>query len=83
MGPTPVSDSDSDSDGPVSSDPRSNVGFKARCQVIHSGHFMVSSPHSDSVPRRRHHGTEPEVPDPRSIDPTITRLFECMTLAYR
>ncbi|XP_060115257.1 carbohydrate-responsive element-binding protein isoform X2 [Heteronotia binoei] len=82
MGPTPVSDSDSDSDGPVSSNPRPNAGSEARCQVIHSGHFMVSSPHSDSVPRRRHRGTEPEVPDPRSIDPTITRLFECMTLAY-
>ncbi|NXY15579.1 MLXIP protein, partial [Atrichornis clamosus] len=51
-------------------------------QVIHSGHFMVSSPHSDSVPRRRHHRTEPEPADPWSIDPTLTRLFECMSLEY-
>ncbi|NWS48848.1 MLXPL protein, partial [Probosciger aterrimus] len=51
-------------------------------QVIHSGHFMVSSPHSDSLPRRRHHRTEPEAADPRSIDPTLTRLFECMSLEY-
>nr|XP_056721555.1 carbohydrate-responsive element-binding protein [Euleptes europaea] len=82
MGPTPVSDSDSDSDNPVSSDPRPNASSQAGCQVIHSGHFMVSSPHSDSVPRRRHHGIELELPDPRSIDPTITHLFECMSLAY-
>ncbi|NXU50772.1 MLXPL protein, partial [Turnix velox] len=51
-------------------------------QVIHSGHFMVSSPHSDSLPRRRHHRTEPKVSDPRSIDPTLTHLFECMSLEY-
>ncbi|NXW33869.1 MLXPL protein, partial [Phaetusa simplex] len=51
-------------------------------QVIHSGHFMVSSPHSDSLPRRRHHRTEPKPSDPRSIDPTLTRLFECMSLEY-
>ncbi|NXD81632.1 MLXPL protein, partial [Halcyon senegalensis] len=51
-------------------------------QVIHSGHFMVSSPHSDSLPRRRHRRTEPEPADPRSIDPTLTRLFECMSLEY-
>ncbi|NXD58560.1 MLXPL protein, partial [Corvus moneduloides] len=51
-------------------------------QVIHSGHFMVSSPHSDSLPRRRHHRAEPEPADPRSIDPTLTRLFECMSLEY-
>ncbi|NXW81623.1 MLXPL protein, partial [Alopecoenas beccarii] len=51
-------------------------------QVIHSGHFMVSSPHSDVLPRRRHHRAEPEPADPRSIDPTLTRLFECMSLEY-
>ncbi|NWU00202.1 MLXPL protein, partial [Urocynchramus pylzowi] len=51
-------------------------------QVIHSGHFMVSCPHSDSLPRRRHHRAEPELADPRSIDPTLTRLFECMSLEY-
>ncbi|NXA09845.1 MLXPL protein, partial [Sapayoa aenigma] len=51
-------------------------------QVIHSGHFMVSSPHSDVLPRRRHHHAEPELADPRSIDPTLTRLFECMSLEF-
>ncbi|NWZ41842.1 MLXPL protein, partial [Brachypodius atriceps] len=51
-------------------------------QVIHSGHFMVSCPHSDSLPRRRHHRAEPEPADPRNIDPTLTRLFECMSLEY-
>ncbi|NWS27500.1 MLXPL protein, partial [Polioptila caerulea] len=51
-------------------------------QVIHSGHFMVSCPHSDSLPRRRHHRAEPQTADPRSIDPTLTRLFECMSLEY-
>ncbi|NXU38386.1 MLXPL protein, partial [Drymodes brunneopygia] len=51
-------------------------------QVIHSGHFMVSCPHSDSLPRRRHHHADPEPADPRSIDPTLTWLFECMSLEY-
>uniref|UniRef100_A0AAV2J8H7 BHLH domain-containing protein n=1 Tax=Knipowitschia caucasica TaxID=637954 RepID=A0AAV2J8H7_KNICA len=68
-------------------------------QVIHSGHFMVSSPHRDSaVSRRRsaerydfdtvtgrwcqtyHYG--PLSRASLSIDPTLTRLFECMSLAY-
>ncbi|XP_076024920.1 carbohydrate-responsive element-binding protein [Genypterus blacodes] len=72
-----------------------------RCQVIHSGHFMVSSPHSDSAPRRRKSGAAlsydfdtvnrtwcqtyrfgPFSTGSLSIDPTLTRLFECMSLAY-
>lgn len=72
-------------------------------QVIHSGHFMVSSPHSDSVQRRRKSGGSlrrydfdtvnrtwcqtyrygPFSSGSLSIDPTLTRLFECMSLAYR
>ncbi|XP_011831748.1 PREDICTED: carbohydrate-responsive element-binding protein, partial [Mandrillus leucophaeus] len=53
-------------------------------QVIHSGHFMVSSPHSDSLPRRRDQegSVGPSDFGPRSIDPTLTRLFECLSLAY-
>uniref|UniRef100_A0A4W6EJL9 MLX interacting protein like n=1 Tax=Lates calcarifer TaxID=8187 RepID=A0A4W6EJL9_LATCA len=70
-------------------------------RVIHSGHFMVSSPHSDSVPRRRRSGGSlrydfdtvnrtwcqtyrygPLSSGSLSIDPTLTRLFECMSLAY-
>lgn len=71
-------------------------------QVIHSGHFMVSSPHSDSAPRRRKSGGSlrydfdtvnrtwcqtyrygPLSSGSLSIDPTLTRLFDCMSLAYR
>ncbi|XP_074528454.1 carbohydrate-responsive element-binding protein isoform X2 [Halichoeres trimaculatus] len=70
-------------------------------QVIHSGHFMVSSPHSDSEPRRRRSGGSlrydfdtvnrtwcqtyrygPLSAASLSIDPTLTRLFDCMSLAY-
>ncbi|XP_075450597.1 carbohydrate-responsive element-binding protein isoform X1 [Ascaphus truei] len=74
---TPDTDSDWDSEGGGS------AGFlpRPRLQVIHSGHFMVSSPHSD----HRHRGKEPERPGALpsgSIDPTLTRLFECMSLAY-
>ncbi|XP_075710241.1 carbohydrate-responsive element-binding protein isoform X2 [Rhinoderma darwinii] len=69
-GSAPDSDSDSDTDG-----------LRPRLQVIHSGHFMVSSPHNDD----RHRSKEPDrsgtVPA-SSIDPTLTRLFECMSLAY-
>ncbi|XP_063002886.1 carbohydrate-responsive element-binding protein [Elgaria multicarinata webbii] len=83
IGARAVSDSDSDSDDPVCGGARPDVGgSQAHSQVIHSGHFMVSSPHSDAGPRRRHHRAEPETPVPASIDPTLTRLFECMSLAY-
>ncbi|KAK2828805.1 hypothetical protein Q5P01_019839 [Channa striata] len=77
------------------------AGAFARTQVIHSGHFMVSSPHSDSAPRRRKSGGSlrydfdtvnrtwcqtyrfgPFSSGSLSIDPTLTRLFECMSLAY-
>ncbi|XP_065818954.1 carbohydrate-responsive element-binding protein-like isoform X2 [Labrus bergylta] len=70
-------------------------------QVIHSGHFMVSSPHSDSTARRRRSGGShrydfdtvnrtwcqtyrygPLSAASLSIDPTLTRLFDCMSLAY-
>ncbi|XP_015668293.1 carbohydrate-responsive element-binding protein [Protobothrops mucrosquamatus] len=82
MGSRPDSDFDSDSDNPVFNSTKPGSGYPACSQVIHSGHFMVSCPHRDLVPRRRHHQAEPEVPDPPSIDPTLTRLFECMSLAY-
>ncbi|XP_062448465.1 carbohydrate-responsive element-binding protein [Rhea pennata] len=80
--PGPDSDSDSDSEDPAVGSAETGAGLQNCSQVIHSGHFMVSSPHSDSLPRRRHHRTEPEPSDPRSIDPTLTRLFECMSLEY-
>ncbi|XP_019326835.1 PREDICTED: carbohydrate-responsive element-binding protein [Aptenodytes forsteri] len=82
VGPCPVSDSDSDSEDAAVAGTGPGTGAQNLPQVIHSGHFMVSSPHSDSLPRRRHHRTEPEPADPRSIDPTLTRLFECMSLEY-
>lgn len=80
--PSPDSDSDTDSEDP--STRRSAAGL-LRSQVIHSGHFMVSSPHRDSLTRRRDQEGPAGLADfgPRSIDPTLTHLFECMSLAYR
>lgn len=79
--PCPDSDSDTDSEDPSL---RRSAGGLHRSQVIHSGHFMVSSPHSDSLNRRRDQEGPMGVSDfgPRSIDPTLTRLFECLSLAY-
>ncbi|KAM6315770.1 carbohydrate-responsive element-binding protein [Podargus strigoides] len=82
VGPCPVSDSESDSEDAATGGAGPSARMQNPSQVIHSGHFMVSSPHSDSLPRRRHHRTEHEPADPRSIDPTLTRLFECMSLEY-
>ncbi|XP_051060775.1 carbohydrate-responsive element-binding protein isoform X7 [Phodopus roborovskii] len=79
--PCPDSDSDTDSEDPSL---RRSAGGLHRSQVIHSGHFMVSSPHSDLLNRRRDQEGPMGVADfgPRSIDPTLTRLFECLSLAY-
>ncbi|KAM4546846.1 carbohydrate-responsive element-binding protein isoform 1-T1 [Fundulus diaphanus] len=94
------SESDSEPEGgparPAGVEP--SIGSFARTQVIHSGHFMVSSPHSDSAARRRKSGgslrydfdtvnrtwcqTYRYHSGSLSIDPTLTRLFECMCLAY-
>lgn len=99
--------SDSDSEAEVEParavgvGPSSSGAFPGT-QVIHSGHFMVSSPHSDSAPRRRRSGGShrydfdtvnrtwcqtyrygPLSSGSLSIDPTLTRLFDCMSLAYR
>ncbi|KAK2816300.1 hypothetical protein Q7C36_022571 [Tachysurus vachellii] len=95
------SESDSEQDDGLthaqSAGPGTSSEAARRAQVIHSGHFMVSSPHSDPVPRsRRSYYDFDTVNKPRcqtysfgpfssgrlSIDPTLTRLFECMTLAY-
>uniref|UniRef100_A0A671EMR7 MLX interacting protein like n=1 Tax=Rhinolophus ferrumequinum TaxID=59479 RepID=A0A671EMR7_RHIFE len=79
--PSPDSDSDTDSEDPST---RRSAGGLLRSQVIHSGHFMVSSPHNDSLTRRRDQEGTVRLADfgPRSIDPTLTHLFECMSLAY-
>lgn len=98
------SDSDSEADGEASrvAGTGGTGGCVPRSQVIHSGHFMVSSPHSDLAPRRRRSGGSlkydfdtvnrswcqtyrygPRSSGSLSIDPTLTRLFDCMSLAYR
>ncbi|XP_062341798.1 carbohydrate-responsive element-binding protein-like isoform X2 [Osmerus eperlanus] len=102
--PNHVPDSESESD-PEDHPPAFGSGTAVasilRTQVIHSGHFMVSSPHSDCTPRRRKSGATvgydfdtvnrtwcqtykfgPLSSGSLSIDPTLTRLFECMSLAY-
>lgn len=97
--PLDSSDSDTEEDrgvGRVCSNGPSSACW-ARSQVIHSGHFMVSSPHIDSAVSRStvrydfdtvkgrwcqtyHYG--PLSTARLNIDPTLTRLFECMSLAY-
>ncbi|KAF6729710.1 MLX-interacting protein [Oryzias melastigma] len=63
-------------------------------QIIHSGHFMVSWPHSEHPPKKGydfdtvnkqtcqtyHFGKTST--SHLSIDASLTKLFECMTLAY-
>ncbi|XP_008292648.1 MLX-interacting protein-like isoform X4 [Stegastes partitus] len=64
------------------------------CQIIHSGHFMVSSPHSEHPPKKgydfdtvnkqtcqTYHFGKASMSH-LSIDASLTKLFECMTLAY-
>ncbi|XP_030630935.1 MLX-interacting protein [Chanos chanos] len=76
----------------------SHLGFKKsdgrESQIIHSGHFMVSSPHSEHPPKKGydfdtvnkqtcqtyHFGKTST--SHLSIDASLTKLFECMTLAY-
>ncbi|XP_027001450.2 MLX-interacting protein isoform X2 [Tachysurus fulvidraco] len=63
-------------------------------QIIHSGHFMVSTPHIEHPPKKGydfdtvnkqtcqtyHFGKSSA--SHLSIDASLTKLFECMTLAY-
>ncbi|KAI4889391.1 hypothetical protein NFI96_034076 [Prochilodus magdalenae] len=63
-------------------------------QIIHSGHFMVSTPHVEHPPKKGydfdtvnkqtcqtyHFGKTST--SHLSIDASLTKLFECMTLAY-
>lgn len=64
-------------------------------QIIHSGHFMVSAPHSEHPPKKgydfytvnkqtcqTYHFGKASM-SKISIDASLTKLFECMTLAYR
>ncbi|XP_019362202.1 PREDICTED: MLX-interacting protein [Gavialis gangeticus] len=73
--------------------PRRAAG--AGAQIIHSGHFMVSSPHSEHPPKK---GYDFDTVNEQtcqtyrfggaraggrlSIDASLTKLFECMSLAY-
>ncbi|KAM9743864.1 MLX-interacting protein isoform 1-T1 [Menidia menidia] len=84
-------DDDSDAD-------EANLGLRKadglESQIIHSGHFMVSSPHSEHPPKKGydfdtvnkqtcqtyHFGKRST--SHFSIDASLTKLFECMTLAY-
>ncbi|KAI3372832.1 hypothetical protein L3Q82_023281 [Scortum barcoo] len=63
-------------------------------QIIHSGHFMVSSPHTEHPPKKgydfdtvnkqtchTYHFGKASMSH-LSIDASLTKLFECMTLAY-
>lgn len=83
VGPCPDSDFDSDPEDAAAGGAGPGAAVQNPSQVIHSGHFMVSSPHHDALPHRRHRRAEPSAADPRSIDPTLTWLFECMSLEYR
>ncbi|XP_016096756.1 MLX-interacting protein-like [Sinocyclocheilus grahami] len=81
-------DDDSDAEEPT-------VSFRrAEQQIIHSGHFMVSSPHTEHPPKK---GYDFDTVNKQtcqtyrfgktstahfSIDVSLTKLFECMTLAY-
>lgn len=85
-------DDDSDTEEP-------HLGFGLRKsdgpQIIHSGHFMVSTPHIEHPPKK---GYDFDTVNKQtcqtyhfgkasachlSIDASLTKLFECMTLAYR
>ncbi|XP_072289905.1 MLX-interacting protein isoform X2 [Eucyclogobius newberryi] len=85
-------DEDSDSEEPQLS-LRSADGPGVQ-QIIHSGHFMVSSPHIEHTPKK---GYDFDTVNKQtcqtyhfgkasmshiSIDASLTKLFECMTLAY-
>ncbi|XP_032098410.1 MLX-interacting protein isoform X3 [Sapajus apella] len=77
--------------------PRAGLGRDEpprRQQIIHSGHFMVSSPHREHPPKK---GYDFDTVNKQtcqtysfgktsschlSIDASLTKLFECMTLAY-
>nr|XP_033809761.1 MLX-interacting protein isoform X2 [Geotrypetes seraphini] len=84
-------DDDSDTDEPNLLPKKSD---SPEPQIIHSGHFMVSSPHSEHPPKK---GYDFDTVNKQtcqtysfgkasachlSIDASLTKLFECMTLAY-
>ncbi|XP_028852697.1 MLX-interacting protein isoform X2 [Denticeps clupeoides] len=84
-------DEDSDAEEP-------HLGFRRadgrESQIIHSGHFMVSSPHIEHPPKKGYDFDTVNMQTCQtyhfgktstshlSIDASLTKLFECMTLAY-
>lgn len=85
-------DEDSDSEEPQLV--LSRTADRRETQIIHSGHFMVSSPHIEHPPKK---GYDFDTVNKQtcqtyhfgkasmshiSIDASLTKLFECMTLAY-
>uniref|UniRef100_A0A0E9X2A8 Uncharacterized protein n=1 Tax=Anguilla anguilla TaxID=7936 RepID=A0A0E9X2A8_ANGAN len=87
---------DDDSDTEVEEfnlEPRKSDGREL--QIIHSGHFMVSSLHMEHTPKKGYDFDTVNKQTCRtyhfgktsrshlSIDASLTKLFECMTLAYR
>ncbi|XP_038619887.1 MLX-interacting protein [Tachyglossus aculeatus] len=90
----PEEDDDDDDDSDADSEPRPPPPPPRRQQIIHSGHFMVSSPHRDHPPKK---GYDFDTVNKQtcqtysfgktsscrlSIDASLTKLFECMSLAY-
>ncbi|KAG5835056.1 hypothetical protein ANANG_G00268050 [Anguilla anguilla] len=86
---------DDDSDTEVEEfnlEPRKSDGREL--QIIHSGHFMVSSLHMEHTPKKGYDFDTVNKQTCRtyhfgktsrshlSIDASLTKLFECMTLAY-
>ncbi|XP_075690351.1 MLX-interacting protein [Rhinoderma darwinii] len=84
-------DDDSDMDEPILLLKKLD---STEAQIIHSGHFMVSSPHSEHPPKK---GYDFDTVNEKacqtysfgktstchlSIDASLTKLLECMTLAY-
>uniref|UniRef100_A0A673MWX8 MLX-interacting protein-like n=1 Tax=Sinocyclocheilus rhinocerous TaxID=307959 RepID=A0A673MWX8_9TELE len=85
-------DDDSDAEEPTASFRRADQ--RADQQIIHSGHFMMSSPHTEHPSKK---GYDFDTVNKQtcqtyrfgktstshfSIDVSLTKLFECMTLAY-
>ncbi|XP_042193468.1 MLX-interacting protein isoform X1 [Callorhinchus milii] len=87
----PEDDSDADEEA---EEAEASVRKAGEAQIIHSGHFMVSSPHSEHPPKKGYdfdtvnrqtcqtYCFGPLSTSHLSIDASLTKLFECMTLAY-
>ncbi|XP_061758285.1 MLX-interacting protein isoform X4 [Nerophis ophidion] len=92
--PAAKQEQDDDSDAEETSLGLRRTENRLQSQIIHSGHFMVSAPHSEHPPKK---GYDFDTVNTQacqtyhfgkastshiSIDASLTKLFECMTLAY-